>query len=310
MKIVIDNRHNDYSGGGRLILQIARCLKHYGEVYFKNEQHNDTSMSGIDMLIKKYDGSFIPDLFIVSSHSGYHEEKIGRKNGYLIYFPYPGNESPKDFDFIICMNEFVKKYAQEKYERPIHIITPSVELEQYSIAEKENIILNLGNYFYEPDGNSKNQHFVLDWFIKNKLYEEYELIFSGFIINQTYFQHLIIQATPFKGIHLLHGIPRKDVLRLYSKAKYLVHAMGYGRTSAYQTEHFGYIAIEAMASGCQPIVYNSGGCRDIEGVLVWNNFDQIIMLLTDTNPLLLRSMAKKYSFDNMRKQTEELIKSL
>ena len=43
----------------------------------------------------------------------------------------------------------------------------------------------------------------------------------------------------------------------------------------YTTEHFGIVAIEAMASGCQPIVHNSGGCKDIDGVWVWNNFEDM-----------------------------------
>ena len=77
---------------------------------------------------------------------------------------------------------------------------------------------------------------------------------------------------PYPNITVLAAISNEQLRRLYSKSAYLISATGYARNNPGQTEHFGYIAVEAMAAGCQPLVHNSGGCRDILGVRVWNDF--------------------------------------
>lgn len=309
-KIVINNNHIDYSGGGIYMLQLAKCLSAFGDVYFDCEQTNDITISGINLQILKYDHSFIPDLFVASSHWG-NIEPIGNINAHVIYFPQFQGDYPLKYDYLITLNEFVSYHTNIKYPgKKFYIINPSIDADKYSVSKKQNQILNVGNFFKESDGHSKNQHIILEWFIQNKLYEEYKMVFTGFVSNQDYFNELHNRAKKFPNILIKSNIPRSELISLYSESKFLIHANGYKRNNFYQTEHYGIIAIEAMISGCQPVVHNSGGCRDFKGVRVWEELDEILPLLYETKPEKLREYGNLYSFSNMIDQTRNFLNNI
>ena len=306
-KIVINNMHIDYSGGGMYMLQLAKCLDAFCDVYFDCEQTNDVNISGLDLEIKKYDHSFNPDLFIASSHWG-NIEPIGKINAYVIYFPYYQRDYPLMYDYLITLNEFVSYHTKIKYAgKKNYIINPSIDVAKYFLKEKQNQFLNVGNFFWEPAGHSKNQQIIIEWFIQNKLYEEYKIVFTGFISNQDYFDKLCKRAKEYPNILIKSNIPRDELISLYSESKFLIHANGYKRNNFYQTEHFGIVAIEAMISGCQPIVHNSGGCKDFKGVRVWDELDEILPLVFETKPERLREYGELFSFPNMISQTKNFL---
>lgn len=300
--VVIETTHNDYSGGGKYILQLAAALSNYCDVHLTDFDADDPLLSGMEYRIKPYDNDFKPDLFIASSHAGLIEPK-GKHNGYVCYFPrLAARERARSYDFAISICEFSDRHQKAVWEMPSFIVNPYIPMDQFYPAEKENLILNVGNYFSEPDGHSKNQLMILNWFIENKLYEQYKLIFTGFIVRQTYYDHLVRKAGAYPNIEVLASVPFKRLAELYSRARYLIHANGFQRAAPEQTEHFGYIAVEAMASGCQPIVHNSGGCSEFAGVRVWNSFNDILPLLTATDPPALRKSAHRYSYEYVVEQ--------
>ena len=102
-----------------------------------------------------------------------------------------------------------------------------------------------------------------------------------------------------------------QVAKQYPSAKFLIHANGYGRSDPAQTEHFGIVAIEAMLSGVQPIVHNSGGCREIEGVWTWDNWDDLTHLIQRaTNPVQLREFGKAYNPERMAQAVGECLRGV
>jgi glycosyltransferase involved in cell wall biosynthesis len=80
-------------------------------------------------------------------------------------------------------------------------------------------------------------------------------------------------------------VPNLDLAslkRLYEKAKIFWHAAGYGEDEDMRpelSEHFGIVTVEAMASGCIPIVINKGGQPEIvrHGVngFVWDTLKEV-----------------------------------
>lgn len=306
-KIVINNKHIDYSGGGIYMLQLAKCLDAFCDVYFDCEQTNDINLSGLNIQIRKYDHSFTPDLFIASSHWG-NIEPIGKINAHVIYFPHYQGDFPLMYDYLVTLNEFVSYHTNIKYAgKESHIINPSIDVAKYSIKEKQSQILNVGNFFLEQDGHSKNQHIILEWFIQNKLYKDYKIVFTGFVSNQDYFKMLCKRAREYPNILIKSNIPREELISIYSESRFLIHANGYKRNNFFQTEHFGIVALEAMISGCQPIVHNSGGCKDFKGVRVWDDLDELLPLLYETKPERLRENGEIYSFSNMKSQTKNFL---
>jgi len=293
--VVIETTHNDFCGGGKYTLQLASALSRYCDVHMTNFDANDPLLCGMDYRVTPYKGDFIPDLFIASSHGGYIPPK-GRINCQVCYFPKEtAREMSRRYDFAISICDFSDRHQKEIWGLPSFVINPYIMMDTFRVAPKEEMIINIGNFFREPDGHSKNQDLVLDWFLENRLHERYRLVFTGFIGHQSFYDELLNKAAPYSNIEILTGIPFQQLRDLYSRARFLIHANGYMRSSPEQTEHFGYIAVEGMASGCQPIVHNSGGCSEIEGVRVWNSFDELLSLMGPTEPDKLRESARRYS---------------
>ncbi len=329
MKIVLESKHVGYTGGGVYTAQLAKAFfKIFGKIYIKGNIFTNTDFINTDLdSYEKYDGSFQPDLFIAISQLG-GIKPIGKKNAHVCFYPLTPEIHSKyvdyyhTYDCAICLNEFVENEQKKYWNLKSYVVYPFVDINKFHIGVKKDIILNVGNYFYLTNeyNNSKNQHMVIDWFIKNELYKKYKLIMVGNMVTDDYYEQLckMINKTKFDAlnkqliltnynIELFYNIPAKDLVEYYSNAKYLIHAMGYGRKMEYATEHFGIVAIEAMASGCQPIVHNSGGCKDIDGTIAWNEFEDIIDLMGETNTTELREKSKKYSFENMLKQVQNFV---
>jgi glycosyltransferase involved in cell wall biosynthesis len=299
---VIETLHNDFSGGGRYSLQLAHALSRHFEVYMSNFDCNAPEMSGPGYEVRAWRNDFVPDLFIAVSHIGGIEPK-GRMNAHVCFFPLEiAISNVRKFHFAISICEFADRFQKRVWGLPSIVINPYIRTADYFVSDKENLLLNVGNYFFEKDGHSKNQHQVLDWFLKSRLYKDHELVFTGFVVHRNFFDFLSRKAKPHANVKVLSSLPFRQLSDLYSRAGYLVHAMGYGRESPFQTEHFGYVAVEAMASGCQPLVHDSGGCREIEGVRTWNSFGEIEGLMTPFDTAALRELSKRYSYEQVLKR--------
>jgi alpha-1,2-mannosyltransferase len=61
----------------------------------------------------------------------------------------------------------------------------------------------------------------------------------------------LIERYGLRNVRLHVDYPRRDQVRLYSRAKVYIHAM--------IGEHFGIAVVEAMAAGLVPVVHRSGG---------------------------------------------------
>ncbi len=297
--IVIESTHNDYSGGGRYSLQLAKAFSEFHDVYTKRFKFDDPKFSGMKYRITRYRDDFTPDLFIAVSHGG-GIRPIGKVNAHVCFFPLEeAKRSATGYDLAISICDFSDRYQKSVWGMPSVVINPSIDMSSYAVGRKEDIILNVGNFFMVEDGQSKNQHLILEWFLDNKLYADYRLVFTGFVVTKSFYKQLVRRAKEFPGIEVYSSIPFRDLAALYARSRFLIHANGYRRMSPHHTEHFGIVAIEAMASGCQPIVHNSGGCREIEGVRIWDSFDELRGLMTEADPAALRDLSLRYSYEHI-----------
>jgi glycosyltransferase involved in cell wall biosynthesis len=293
--VVIESNHNDYSGGGRYSLQLAYALSNFCSVYTKRFRCDDPEFSGINYRIKPFRNDFTPDLFIGVSHLG-GIRPIGKFNAHVCFFPLESaRKSVVEYDLAISICDFSDRYQKTVWGLPSVVINPSIDMKSHYIDTKENIIMNVGNYFMVEDGQSKNQHLVLEWYLDNGLYKEYELVFTGFVVTKSYYKKLVKVAKEHPTVKIFSKIAFRDLAAYYAKSRFLIHANGFRRSSPHHTEHFGIVAIEALASGCQPIVHNSGGCSEIQGVRIWNSFDEIKGLMGDADSAELRGLAERYS---------------
>ncbi len=303
--LLISNDHQDKTGGGTHVMMMLNILKKHYTIFVQGAADYycdaDTPWKLDAGEVHAYDGFFAPDVHLYASFRGW-TQPLGKKNVQIIF--YPVDKALAGWYQVIGLNEFVIEASRSKWNVKADIVEPYFDFNNFYVGEKEETLINIGNYFFENDGHSKNQHLVIGWFKKQTKLKK--LICHGMISNQQYFDELLRLSGDDNRIILKNNCTQEEIRSDLSKSKYMLHAIGYGRTNPAQTEHFGLVAVEALLSGVQPVVHHSGGCKDIPGVLTYDRFDGI-ELSDDTEPEILRKYGLRYSIENAEAQLMSIL---
>lgn len=210
---------------------------------------------------------------------------LGKYNIFICQFPFPQDkvwieENSKNFrayQQVIVYSDFVLKHYKElllKYNLPdksLEVIYPPCELngkvEPTDKSTDKIIILTVGRFFTE--GHCKRQDFLIEAFIEMVSFygdmNNVEFHIAGSMHptkdSRDYFTRLKEMAKGF-NIYLHGNIDANKLNALYKKSHIYWHATGVTINPAKypeMLEHFGITIVEAMASGCIPIVVNKGG---------------------------------------------------
>lgn len=302
--LLISNNHEDYTGGGTYVMMILNILKKHYTIYTdKNVQYytaQNTPWKLNSDEIQLAPSSFVPDVHLYADYWGWTQPR-GKLNIQIMYYPQP--KKIDGWNKFFALNDFCKDVIDTLYSTNSHIITPYFDSSQYYLKEKTNTLINIGQYFVDLDGHSKNQHLIAEWFKSQSNFDN--LIFHGKLTNQAYYNQVVNASKDDPRIIVKYSRSQAEIREDLAKSKYMIHAIGLGRTNPAQTEHFGLVAVEALLSGCQPIVHNSGGCKDITGVLSYDNLSDITFPKSD--PEALRKIGLEFSIDNTEKQLLEAI---
>ncbi len=182
------------------------------------------------------------------------------------------------YQVVVCNSNFTKNNLDPRLGGASIVIYPPVDTSQFKSGKKENIILSVGrftSYF-----QTKKQEVLIEaW--KSAHVKDWQLVLAGGLLpsDKIYFEKLEKLVSGL-SIRLLPNISFPDLVELYSKASIYWHAAGFEERDPKLAEHFGITTVEAMASGCIPIVYNAGGLPEIveEGVsgFLWKTKDELI----------------------------------
>jgi len=174
------------------------------------------------------------------------------------------------YDLISPISEFSLGWMQHYWERDGPILYPPVSTQDYFCGDKQNIILSVGRFF-GAGGHSKRHDLLIDTFrsMIDEGLEGWELHLAGGKgsrpVDDRYFDKLGRMADGLPVV--LHpDIPFEALRDLYSKATIYWHASGYGSNvnkDPVMFEHFGITTVEAMASGCIPVVIGKGGQTEL-----------------------------------------------
>jgi glycosyltransferase involved in cell wall biosynthesis len=125
-----------------------------------------------------------------------------------------------------------------------------VSIKEFKPAtEKENTVITLGRFVPFKNYEAINE--------VAKFLPEVKFKIIGIKQDIGYYEK--IKRTKPKNVFLLTNLTRSEVISELSKAKVYLHTtIG---------EHFGIAIVEAMASGCIPVVHNSGGAPEVIGDL-------------------------------------------
>jgi len=272
--------HKDKTGGGELYAhQIASefgkhtDLRYYigtgGGLHpdFGVYHHLDTNFI--------YTGSdYDPDILIGCSHfippaaSGKH------RNIFVTFFPNPAHrEEVKGYDTIITCSEFSVEWVRKYWKKKAVVISPYINLDDYSTDrhKEEGLIINVGRFFREPHGHSKKQHILIQALAElRKSNPCFNLILAGSVLSPSdsdyvgYCKDVARDLGVGDAVTFYENADFEVLQELYSKSRFYWHANGYGSDTPYETEHFGIVIAEAMASGCVPIIFKGGGYKEFE----------------------------------------------
>ena len=340
--LIFDPYFDTLGGGERYCLTVAECLLNKNwqvDLWWDNQNDIKKSIDRFGLKVgslglvgKKMENfSFIEKLILMRKYDlvfwlsdGSIPTLVAKKNILHLQAPLVGFNSKKIADKVknmliskvVCNSKFTKKFIDKEYGYNSLVIYPPIDVEEFKSGKKENIILAVGRFEQTDQMQSKRQDVLIKAFknMVDKGLKGWQLVLVGGSLGDpqknTNLLGLKNEASGYP-IKFVVDSPFKVLKNYYSKAKIFWHAAGLGideDTQPWKVEHFGMTPVEAMASGCVPVVLNKGGLKEIvrrdEGYR-WGSVEELI----DKTKLLIKSTDKierfsKHSIQSSKKYSK------
>jgi glycosyltransferase involved in cell wall biosynthesis len=145
------------------------------------------------------------------------------------------------------------------------VLYPPIDVDNFQPGEKENIILSVARF--DSPSHPKRQDVLIDAFrTLNKSCPNYELFLAGGSHGTSNTLSELKEQAGSLPVKFIVDPDFDKLKSLYTKSKFFWHAAGFDideQTNPEKVEHFGMTTVEAMASGCVPVVIGKGGQKEI-----------------------------------------------
>lgn len=220
---------------------------------------------------------------------------------------------------VVCNSQFTKRYIDETFGTKSEVLYPPVAIEAFHSGTKDSSIISVGRFHGKTHG--KKQEVLIEGFKKlcNSGLKNWRLLLVGTIEDKKYYDELQALSHGYP-VTFFGDIPFDELVKLYAQAKFFWHATGFGESDPKFQEHFGIATVEAMASGCIPIVYKSGGQVEIiddqQNGFLWSTEEELLSTTkklianqaqADTIALAASSKSKHFSKEQFYKSLEKLL---
>lgn len=310
MNIAITDKYLDTLGGGEnYILTLASCLSQrhdvtvfWHDISIRNrisERFNiDLSRvnfaGGSDNRHTLLDRMWLAKKFqaLIDVSDGSIPFSLVDKTILIFQFPVPGitragviqKTKLKTIDAFVCYSKFVKSHLDKQLGIDARVIPPGIDADQFRSGKKKPQILSVGRF--TKANNTKKQEVLIDAFKRmcRKGYDTWHLHLAGGVLaGDEEYVRMLTDLSRGYPITIHANIVLDDLLTLYSQSSVYWHAAGYGEdlnAHPERAEHFGITTLEAMASGCIPVVFAGGGQKElitheIDGFL-WNAAEELV----------------------------------
>ena len=202
------------------------------------------------------------DILLNVDHFRYAEPLAGL-NAAHIFHPHSGNEPPTGYTSLLANSAYTAREISRLWDSTAEVIYIPIE-DDYVVGAKERLILHVSRFSAPTQYADKGHRAMIDAFKMMNL-QGWTLVMAGAMdpSQSGYLSSLMDQARR-ANIRFAPSLPRSSLVDLYSRAAVYWHMTGItmpGIPGA--QEHLGLTTIEAMASGCVPVVRSTGGQREI-----------------------------------------------
>ncbi len=190
---------------------------------------------------------------------------------------------------VVAISQYSAYWIRKRWQRDSEVIYPPCN-DMGPASAKENMILHAGRFIADGDDerHTKRQEVLLAAFkgMEDLHKDGWELHFAGSVGNdagsKSFAEKLRVIATGLPVVFHLNAA-HDEIRNLYRRAAIYWHATGYGYDAdAYpaRQEHFGISTVEAMSAAAVPVVYSSGGQKEIvtDGVdgFQWRRIEELV----------------------------------
>lgn len=172
----------------------------------------------------------------------------------LISKPLYEISSPPERAVILTNSKYTKECTLRSYptlrEASVEVVYPPVNSEDFIPSrKKKDTVVTLGRF-----EETKRQ---LEQLQIARMTPELEFRICGFIFSKRYFRkcQAFIEEEKIENAKLIPNISFNKAKELLSTSKFFLHNV--------RNEPFGISTVEAIHSGCVPVVHNSGGQKEI-----------------------------------------------
>ncbi len=314
LKIGIYSPYLDTAGGGeKYILTIAEILSKNSQVDILIDEHLQSL--GPEQILKQAGKRFDLDLAkvnLVKAPVGKGSNLVSRsfflkqydflfyltdgsifystaKNS-ILHFQSPlsnvnrgswGKIKLSSWKLAICNSSFTEALIKNNWSVKTQVVYPPVDTSRMRSLKKKKYILSVGRLlgYRSP----KKHQVLIDVFkelVDSKKLEDWSLHIVGYISPEE-LKDLEQREEELRGypIKFYPNYLYKNLLKLYGESSIYWHATGFGEENPIDMEHFGISTVEAMASGCVPVVINLGGQKEIiedgQSGYLWDNVEDL-----------------------------------
>ena len=269
------------------------CLKTPGPLSRILAKVSGSNQQSISLHHDRQLRSYELDLFINNSYASGLRCPTPR-GIFMCMFPHPArtvvSNVVNSYSTIVAISQYAADWVWKRWDRRSEVLYPPCD-DMGPPSAKEKIILHVGRFIadsMEDERHHKGQDVLLETFKQmTDLHQQgWELHFIGSLSTDKKsrtFANVLIRAAEGLPVFFHFNSARKELRELYRRAAIYWHATGYGfdpNTYPSKQEHFGISTVEAMSAAAVPVVYATGGQKEIVTNEVdgywWTDIDRLV----------------------------------